>query len=127
DRDHRLATYIPLARNAYYALKRAEEEVILPNSMANLGPDPRRYQVRIRAIAAMRDGPHRDFLGRKTEIGQAFSRTMKPQQCCYFCKGMMGYKVPSVFKQEDIEDYICHIEWHWRGNYAHSCAGVEVS
>ena len=28
---------------------------------------------------------------------------MKPQQCCYFCKGMMGYKVPSVFKQEDIE------------------------
>jgi hypothetical protein len=129
DRDRRLETYIPLARNAFYALKRAEEkaenEITLQNFMVELEPDHRRYLARCRAIVEMKKGPHPDFLGRTKEIGQAFSRTMKPHQCCYFCKGMMGYRVPHPFKREDIENYLCHVQS--RGDYTHSCAEVEVS
>jgi len=75
----------------------------------------------------MKDTPHPDFLGRTTETGQAFDRGMEPMQCCYFCQGMMGYRVPAKFTEEDVRNYICYMDWRLRGSYAHSCAEVEVS
>jgi hypothetical protein len=100
DRDDRLSSYILLTTRAFNALRQAEENVVLPVSMRNLLKTPKGYQVRIRAIAAMRDPPHPDFLGRTTEVGQAFDKTMRSQQCCYACKGMMGYRVPAGFSQD---------------------------
>ncbi|KAI9778953.1 MAG: hypothetical protein M1839_007764 [Geoglossum umbratile] len=96
DRDYRLSSHIPLTTRAFNALRQAEEDVVLPVSMRNLPKKLKGYQVRIRAIAAMRNS-HPDFLGRTTEVGQAFDKTMQPQQCCYACKGMMGYRIPAEF------------------------------
>ena len=127
DRDHRLRSYIPLATRAFNALQQAEKNVLLPDSMANLIDKAREYQVRIRAIASVKNPPHPDFLGRKTEIGQPFDKTMKSQQCCYVCQGMMGYRIPAKFKQKAIKGYLCHLQWHLRDGYAHSCAEIEVS
>jgi hypothetical protein len=127
DRDHRLKSYIPLATRAYNALQQAEKEVVLPDSMNNLNDKDRKYQIRVRAIASMRDPPHCDFLGRKTESGQPFDKSMKAQQCCYACKGMMGYRIPAKFTQKSIKSYLCHLDWVKRGSYAHSCAEIEVS
>src|SRR5579862_3609160 len=87
DRDFRLSSYIPLATRALNALRQAEENVVLPTSMTNLPKKDKGLQVRIRAIATMRNPPHPDFLGRTKEIGQAFDRSMEAQQCCYACKG----------------------------------------
>jgi hypothetical protein len=61
DRDHRLKSYIPLATRAYNALQQAEKEVVLPDSMSILKHKDKMYQIRIRAIAAMRVPPHCDF------------------------------------------------------------------
>ncbi|KAI9765296.1 MAG: hypothetical protein M1840_007495 [Geoglossum simile] len=103
DRDDRLHSYTPLTTRAFIALRQAERNVVLPVSMENLRKKLKGYQIRIRAIAAMRDLPHPDFLGRMTEVGQAFDKAMQPQQCCYACKGMMGYRIPAEFPQEDIK------------------------
>jgi hypothetical protein len=129
DRDHRLKSYIPLATRAYNALQQAEKEVVLPDSTSILKDEDKnkKYQIRIRAIAAMRDPPHCDFLGRKTESGQVFNKAMKAQQCCYACQGMMGYRIPAKFKHKSIESYLCHLDWVKRSGYAHSCAEIEVS
>ncbi|KAI9866156.1 MAG: hypothetical protein M1813_001717 [Trichoglossum hirsutum] len=67
DRDHRIATYIPLASKAFYALQQAERESVLPESIAGLKPIAKPYQTRIRAIAAMKGTSHPDFLGRTTD------------------------------------------------------------
>jgi hypothetical protein len=127
DRDLRLSSYSPLATRAYNALRQAEENAILPASMANLPDKAKTYQVRMRAIAAMKTGPHPDFLGRVTEVGRAFDKTMKAQQCRYACKRMMEYRVLGNFTQNSIEDNLCNFGWENRGDYPHSCAEVEVS
>ncbi|KAI9764143.1 MAG: hypothetical protein M1839_006042 [Geoglossum umbratile] len=127
DRDWRLNSYIPLTTRAFNALRQAEENVVLPASMRNLPKKRKGYQVRTRAVAAMRDPPHPDFLGRITEVGQAFDRTMQPQQCCYACKGMMGYKVPAEFSQEAIETNLRDFCWKSMGDYTHACAETGVS
>ncbi|KAI9776168.1 MAG: hypothetical protein M1839_000584 [Geoglossum umbratile] len=127
DRDYRLEPYIPFATRAFNALQQSEETVILPNSMNSLESKARAYQVRVRAIAMMRDPPHPDFLGRKTEVGQPFDKNMKSQQCCYACQGMMGYEIPAEFKPKAVKSYLCHLDWSKREGYAHSCAEIEVS
>ncbi|KAI9776290.1 MAG: hypothetical protein M1839_000449 [Geoglossum umbratile] len=127
DREYRIATYIPPASKAFRALQQAEREVVLPESMVSLEPLAKLYQTRIRAVAAMKGTPHPDFLGRSTEIGQAFDKGMEPMQCCYFCQGMMGYRVAAKFTEKDVRNYICYMGWKLRGGYAHSCAEVEVS
>ena len=127
DRDERIRTYIPLATRAFYALQQAEQNVSLPVPVEGLEPMAKLYQTRMHAIAAMKGTPHPDFLGRTTETGQAFNRAMEPAQCCYFCQGMMGYRVPAKFTEEDISHYICYVDWRLRNGYAHSCAEVEVS
>ncbi|KAI9868510.1 MAG: hypothetical protein M1813_005954 [Trichoglossum hirsutum] len=127
DRDDRLSSYIPLTTRAFNALRQAEENVVLPVSMRNLPKTPKGYQVRIRAIAAMRDPPHPDFLGRTTEVGQAFDKTMRSQQCCYACKGMMGYRVPAGFSQDAVMTNLRDFCWKSMGNYTHACAEAEVS
>ncbi|KAI9776300.1 MAG: hypothetical protein M1839_000461 [Geoglossum umbratile] len=127
DLDYRLRSYISLATRAYNALKQAEEDVTLPASMANLAEKDKKYQVRLQAIASMKNPHHLDFLGRKAEIGQPFDKNMKSQQCCYIRKGTMGYKTPAEFKQKAIKKYLCHMDWKLRNGYAHSCAEVATS
>ncbi|KAI9776304.1 MAG: hypothetical protein M1839_000465 [Geoglossum umbratile] len=127
DRNERIRTYIPLASKAFVALQEAERDVNLPKSMESLEPMAKLYQTRMRAIAAMKGTPHPDFLGRTAETGQAFNRAMEPAQCCYFCQGMMGYRVPAKFIEKDVRSYICYVDWRLRNGYAHSCAEIEVS
>ncbi|KAH0565680.1 hypothetical protein GP486_000920 [Trichoglossum hirsutum] len=127
DRDLRLSSYIPLATRALNALRQTEENAVLPMSMASLPKKAKEYQVRMRAIAAMINPPHPDFLGRTREIGQPFDRAMRAQQCCYACKGMMGYRVPAEFSQDSVESNLRDFSWKNRGNYPHSCAEVEAS
>lgn len=127
DRDHQLERYIPSATQAYNALQRAEANAVLPNSMQALTGNPRIFQIRRRAIAEMKDGPHPSFLGRTTELGQAFDNTGKACQCCYVCQGMMGYQVATTFKEKQIKDYLCHFQWELRDGYSHSCAEIKTS
>jgi hypothetical protein len=127
DRDCRLARYIPLAERAYNALHEAEMKVQLPNSMAYMDDKERLYQIRLRAVAAMKNPPNLDFLGRKSETGQAFDKRLKVQQCCYVCHGMMGYHIPKRFKDREVRSYLCHHNWAMRAGYAHSCAEIVVS
>src|SRR5437762_2678915 len=102
--------------------------------MSNLENRARRCQIRSREISEMKiisaivegEVPHPDFLGRKTETGQAFYKTMKFQQCCYACQGMMGYKVPAQFKQKHVKSYLCHLNWEKRAGNAHPCTEIEV-
>jgi hypothetical protein len=51
----------------------------------------------------MKRTPHPDFLGKWTETGQAFERTMKARQCCYICQGTMAYTVPAVLRERRHE------------------------
>jgi hypothetical protein len=129
DRDHRVEAYIPLAKKAYDALHEAEQKAELPPSYATYPEDRRRYEKRRRAVVTMRgylEPPHPDFLGRQNEYGQAFNGTMKVLQCCYACQGMMGYKIPASFSDEDVEKTLLHFDWIKRHGYAHSCAEISV-
>ncbi|KAI9779350.1 MAG: hypothetical protein M1839_007458 [Geoglossum umbratile] len=123
DRDYRLSSYIPLTTRAFNALRQAEENVVLPVSMRNLPKKLKGYQTRIRAIAAMRDS-HPNFLGRMTEVGRAFDKTMQPQQCCYACKGMMGYGIPAEFSPDAIQTNLRDFCWKSIDDYTHTlCRG----
>jgi hypothetical protein len=127
DRNYRLSAYNSLATKAYQALYEAEQRIVLPASMSGLGYNEQLYQKRFRAVAAMKEGPHPDFLGRKSETGQPFDKQLKPQQCCYACQGMIGYQVPTTFAPEHIKSYLCHFNWARRGGNALACAEIEAS
>jgi hypothetical protein len=127
DRDLRLCSYIPLASRAYSALQQAENNVVLPASMSKLPKKAKGYQVRMRAIAAMRNPPHPEFLGRVTEVGQPFDNAMEAQQCCYACQGIMGYRVPVEFPQDDVVENVRDFCWKNRADYPHACAEIEAS
>ncbi|KAI9761452.1 MAG: hypothetical protein M1840_001796 [Geoglossum simile] len=122
DRDERLRFYIPYTVTAYNALHHAEEGVVLPASDTNLKKKKKTYRIRTEAIGAIKTHP--DFLGRVTEVGQAFDRTMKSRQCCYACKGMMGYRTPAQFDQSAVEENLCDSKW---GDYTHACAEIGTS
>ena len=47
---------------------------VLPDSRASPEAEAGFYKARIRALVAMEDNIHRDFLRRKTEAGQAFDK-----------------------------------------------------
>ncbi|KAI9784830.1 MAG: hypothetical protein M1839_001560 [Geoglossum umbratile] len=118
---------IPLASRAYSALQQAENNVVLPASMSKLPKKAKGYQVRMRAIAAMRNPPHPKFLGRVTEVGQPFDNAMEAQQCCYACQGIMDYRVPAEFPQDDVVENVRDFCWRNRAGYPHACAEIEAS
>ncbi|KAH0559656.1 hypothetical protein GP486_003828 [Trichoglossum hirsutum] len=120
DRDDRLDAYIPFAEEAYNALKKVEKEA--EDSIPERGNT---YEIRRQAIVKMRK--ESAFLGRTTETGQAFDKSMNPRQCCYVCQGMMGYRTPAVFEQQEIKTNLCQFDWDRRRGYAHSCAEIDVS
>ena len=95
DRDHRLRPYIPFCQETYQAPGTMEDAVLqqrlLDNGVTKLD------QARMEAIEKMRKD-HR-FLGRTSEVGQAFDGNhLKAHQCCYICQGIMGYLTPAQFK-----------------------------
>ncbi|KAI9779313.1 MAG: Actin-like protein 10 [Geoglossum umbratile] len=89
--------------------------------------EAKRYKVRRLAVSAMRASLNPYFLGRTTEIGQAFDKSMRPVKCCYFCQGMMGHRVPHLFKKIDIKKYMCYMRWDLPKNNSHGCAEVDAS
>lgn len=123
DRDHRLATYATLVEEAFNALRETEDAVGLPDGLHGKPGQIQLSETRKLAIKYMRENPA--FLGRSLEIGQAFDGKLRSKQCCYACKGMMGYLVTAnSFKEKDVEKYLCHFNWVKRGGYAISCAEI---
>ncbi|KAI9856121.1 MAG: hypothetical protein M1813_009239 [Trichoglossum hirsutum] len=120
DRDDRLRAYISLAEKAFYTLKMVEEKFA---NHAKFGEPI--YETRSKAIIAMRRD--HDFLGRTTETGQAFDKSMEPRECCYVCQGMVGYKTLAKFTQKQIRGNLQQFLWNKRGSYTHSCAEIDVS
>lgn len=88
DRDHRLATYTTLAEEALNALREIEDAVELPDGLHGKPRQIQLSETRMLVIKYMRENSA--FLGRSLEIGQAFDGKLRPKQCCYACKGMMG-------------------------------------
>ncbi|KAI9853818.1 MAG: hypothetical protein M1813_001798 [Trichoglossum hirsutum] len=125
DRDLRLSAYEPLVTKAYEALYGAEQEAVPSTPLAS--GNEKVYRVRSWAIAKMRNSPHADFLGRKSETGQAFDKRFCVQQCCYACQGMMGYHVPADFSLERKKDYLCYFDWDKRHGNTLACAEIETS
>ncbi|KAI9781089.1 MAG: hypothetical protein M1839_006367 [Geoglossum umbratile] len=66
DRDHRLRSYTPLAKEAFRALKKAEDMVM---ATSGLNPKTSLYEIRQRAIEKMRgtDSPTRSLLPRQDD------------------------------------------------------------
>jgi hypothetical protein len=50
--------------------------------MANRVDKDWNFEIRIRAVAAMKGPLHPDLLGQTSESGQAFDKTAKSRQCC---------------------------------------------
>lgn len=118
-RDKRLEKYLPLAQEAFQALRKTEIEVA---AEGNGKPE----DICAQAVHNMRGNPH--FLGRMNETGQAIDGSnFKPHPCCYACKGMMGYIIPGKFKPSREKSYLRHFNWDMRGDYAHSCAEFDAS
>lgn len=126
DRDHKVSTYIECAQKAFIML-RETEVAELAKTDPELDPKERKAISRKEAIIATRSHP--DFLGRTTEVGQAFSKDLHLQQCCFVCQGMMGYQVAAAakWKKKQVASYQCHFDWLKRAGYAHSCAEIAVS
>ena len=95
DRDYRLQRYIPLTKEAYRALREVEHAVA---AQQPLGQGASKLdEARMEAVKQMRRDQR--FLGRTSEVGQAFNaNNLKAHQCCYPCQGMMGYITPAAFK-----------------------------
>lgn len=126
DRDHKLSTYTVKAQNAFRMLRDTEQAQVAKVD-PGLPPTKRKEISRKEAILSTR--LHPDFLVRTTELGQAFTKALQLQQCCFACKGMMGYQVAETtkWKEKQITKYLCHFDWVKRGDYAHSCAEIAVS
>ncbi|KAH6665730.1 hypothetical protein B0J14DRAFT_679062 [Halenospora varia] len=126
-RDHKLENYIEKTRSAFEKLRELEneEEIRLQTTAPTLAPKARQLKARKAAIIRMRDQP--EFLGRTTETGQAFLHTLQVRQCCYACKGMMGYMVPMIItKERDINTYLLTFDWVKRDGFVHACAETAI-
>lgn len=95
--------------------------------MSNLFSKEMTCNRRVHAIEAMKGPPHPSFLGRQTEVCQAFDADLKTKQCCYLCQGMMGYIIPATFKPKDVKSYLCHLQWQIRDRYVYSCAEIDAT
>lgn len=125
DRDYRLKDYVPFAQGAFNALKGLEDVVRSECPNANTEDRDTVAAMRLKAIEGMR--LHRAFLGRTLEDGQAFTSSGQAAQCCYLCRGMMGYRVHMKIKNRDVKAYLHRFDWAARQGYAHSCAEIAVS
>jgi hypothetical protein len=124
DRDQSLTEYITKAELAFRDLRLAEDETRDENPEIS-NEDDFVGIIREKTVTLM---PHRDhFLGRSTEVGQAFDKHLHFSQCCYACQGMMGYVMAKTVNLRQRRKYFAHFDWEMRKDYAHSCAEIAVS
>ncbi|UKZ96173.1 uncharacterized protein TrAFT101_010973 [Trichoderma asperellum] len=107
-RDIRLRHYITPAMQAFQALHRKEVEALTElqgNSGGNFDGAELLWRARSRAMEQMRSDD--SFLGGENEMGLALRPpSWSINQGCYLCQGMMGYKSPKVWNENQRRRYI---------------------
>jgi hypothetical protein len=115
-RDYRLAGILNQALRAFRTLKSNEDAQPHSQSLAM----KRRAAIQeMRATDALITG--------NVTLRQAFKPAVwKVMLPCYFCQGMMGCTPAVEFSDDVKETNLTSARWDLRGDYAHSCAEIEV-